>query len=114
MRQNLLECFGLFMETKRYSAKTLGLYAGGRHDFFDGLQKPEKPTAPNGHRYDVVMDWFDQHWPDDLAVPDSLADHRALRTAQLSHMQDAAHGYSCRLIVEYGPDAAPLSKGEGA
>ena len=67
LRSNLMACASAFVAVRGLSLTTLGRLAAGDWRFFDRVA--EGSTTFTARKYDEVMVWFDEHWPDGAEWP---------------------------------------------
>jgi hypothetical protein len=71
LRENLLKCASAYADEREISLSTLGRLAAGDWRFFDNLNKDDKTFT--ARKYDEVVRWFSDNWPDDLSWPDGIS-----------------------------------------
>jgi hypothetical protein len=71
LRDNLLKCASAYAEKREISLSTLGRLAAGDWRFFANLSEDDKTFT--ARKYDEVVSWFSDNWPDDLAWPDGVS-----------------------------------------
>jgi hypothetical protein len=71
LRDNLLKCATVYAEQRGISLSTLGRLAAGDWRFFENLNKDDKTFT--ARKYDEVVQWFSNNWPDDLVWPDGVS-----------------------------------------
>lgn len=67
LRSNLMACASAYAGAKSISLTTLGRLAAGDWRFFDRVEAGA--TTFTARKYDEVIAWFSERWPDDLAWP---------------------------------------------
>ncbi|MEN0039844.1 MAG: hypothetical protein AAF764_00765 [Pseudomonadota bacterium] len=78
---HLLRCEGAFLEAKTLKPSTLAQKAAGDWRFFDNL-RAAPPATFSVRKYDAVMGWFADNWPDEAVRPDALLTFEAQRARQ--------------------------------
>lgn len=68
---NLLAVAAAFVVAREVGFSTLGRLAAGDWRFFDHLQDGSKTFT--ARKYDQVMGWFSENWPDAAVWPDGVA-----------------------------------------
>lgn len=71
LRENLLNCAAAYTARREIGLSTLGRLAAGDWRFFDNLKRDGKTFT--ARKYDEVLGWFSQNWPDGAEWPDGLA-----------------------------------------
>lgn len=66
MRANILALADVYAEHRNLTQKTLSGYCHGDPPF---LEKLRDGSGVTGRKYDVVIGWFFDNWPDDLEMP---------------------------------------------
>jgi hypothetical protein len=69
--RNLLTVAQAYSAKREVSLATLGRQAAGDWRFFDHLGDSTKTFT--ARKYDQVMRWFSDNWPEDLSWPASIA-----------------------------------------
>lgn len=69
LRQHLIACAALFARAAGLSLATVARRAAGDWRFFDRLEDGVGFTVG---KYDEVMRWFSDHWPDSEPWPDAV------------------------------------------
>lgn len=67
LRLNLLRCAKAYATARRLELPTVGRLAAGDWRFFDRLEDDEKTFT--ARKYDDVMQWFSDNWPEDKSWP---------------------------------------------
>ncbi len=68
MRSNILALADAYMKHCDLTSKTLSSYCHGDARLLEKLRTVEDASI-TGRKYDVVIAWFFEHWPDDLKMP---------------------------------------------
>jgi ABC-type branched-subunit amino acid transport system substrate-binding protein len=68
LRSNLMTCFEAFLAATNRSRATVAQAAAGDWRFFDRLSS----TTFTARKYDAVMLWFAENWPEGAARPPCL------------------------------------------
>jgi hypothetical protein len=71
LRLNLLRCAEAYAKARGIGLPTLARLAAGDWRFFDRLSDGDKTFT--ARKYDEVIQWFSDNWPDDLAWVDGVA-----------------------------------------
>lgn len=69
LKSNLIVCFEAFTAKTKRSPSTVAQAAAGDWRFFDRL----KTGSFTARKYDLIMSWFSENWPDDLEWPEGVA-----------------------------------------
>lgn len=70
LRSNLMSCATAYAASKEVSLATIGRLAAGDWRFFDRLDDDAKTFT--ARKYDEVILWFSDRWPDDLPWPEQV------------------------------------------
>jgi len=70
LRQHLLVCANLFAAAKGITIQTLARRAAGDWRFFDRISDEENSFT--ARKFDGVIEWFSDNWPDDLGWPEEV------------------------------------------
>lgn len=68
MRSNILALADAYAKARDLTQKTLSGYCHGDPPFLEKL-RGDKKSSITGRKYDHVIGWFFDHWPDDLTMP---------------------------------------------
>lgn len=71
LRSSLLMCASTFCEARSVSLATVGRLAAGDWRFFDRLDDSEKTFT--ARKYDEVIGWFSENWPDAVPWPSEVS-----------------------------------------
>lgn len=71
LRSNLMACASAYAASRSVSLATIGRLAAGDWRFFDRLDDADKTFT--ARKYDEVIGWFSERWPEDAAWPASVA-----------------------------------------
>jgi len=71
LKSNLLACASAYADAKSVSLSTIGRLAAGDWRFFDRLDDGGKTFTVK--KYDEVIGWFSDRWPDDATWPEAVA-----------------------------------------
>lgn len=80
LRSHLLSCAAAYAGARKVSPATIGRLAAGDWRFFDRLDGGD--TTFTARKYDDVMQWFSDNWPDDTAWPDDVSRPLASATTE--------------------------------
>lgn len=67
LRTNLLACAAAYQAKREIGLSTLGRVAAGDWRFFTNLNEDDKTFT--ARKYDEVLHWFSNNWPDDAVWP---------------------------------------------
>lgn len=70
LRLNLLQCAETYALAKGTEFSTLARLAAGDWRFFTNLKAADKTFT--ARKYDMVMQWFSDHWPSDVPWPSDI------------------------------------------
>lgn len=79
LRDNLSRCATQYAEVRGIAVSTLGRLAAGDWRFFDRLNDDEKTFT--ARKYDEVIGWFSQNWPERTEWPPGIVRPDAARSA---------------------------------
>jgi predicted DNA-binding protein with PD1-like motif len=71
LKSNLIACASAYAAARSVSMSTIGRLAAGDWRFFDRLDDDGKTFT--ARKYDEVISWFSERWPDDVEWPVSVA-----------------------------------------
>lgn len=71
LRSNLMACASAYAAARSVSISTVGRLAAGDWRFFDRLDDDAKTFT--ARKYDEVIVWFSERWPDDAVWPAQVA-----------------------------------------
>lgn len=71
LKSNLLACASAYGEARKVSLSTIGRLAAGDWRFFDRLDDEGKTFT--ARKYDEVISWFSERWPEDAVWPSEVA-----------------------------------------
>lgn len=80
LRSNLMACASAYSAAREVSLATLGRLAAGDWRFFDRLDDNEKTFT--ARKYDEVIRWFSDRWPEGSPWPESVARPEPAETAR--------------------------------
>ena len=70
LRSNLMACASAYVAGRKLSLTTLGRLAAGDWRFFDRVT--EGSTTFTARKYDEVIGWFAENWPEDKPWPSDV------------------------------------------
>lgn len=70
LRSNLMACASAYAASRDVSISTIGRLAAGDWRFFDRLDDDAKTFT--ARKYDEVILWFSDRWPEDLLWPEQV------------------------------------------
>lgn len=79
LRRNLLNCAAVFCAQRDIGLSTLGRLAAGDWRFFDRLSDDDRTFT--ARKYDEVVQWFSDNWPDGATWPSVVERPAAKETA---------------------------------
>lgn len=71
LRSNLMACASAYASARGISLSTIGRLAAGDWRFFDRLDDDAKTFT--ARKYDEVIGWFSERWPDNAPWPEAVA-----------------------------------------
>ncbi len=71
LKSNLLACASAYGEARKVSLSTIGRLAAGDWRFSDRLDDEGKTFT--ARKYDEVISWFSERWPDEAVWPSEVA-----------------------------------------
>lgn len=71
LRSNLMACASAYAAARSVSVSTVGRLAAGDWRFFDRLDDDAKTFT--ARKYDEVIGWFSDRWPEDVEWPAQVA-----------------------------------------
>lgn len=77
LRSNLMACASAYAAARSVSLATLGRLAAGDWRFFDRLDDSDKTFT--ARKYDEVIGWFAEQWPEGADWPASVTRPQAAR-----------------------------------
>ncbi len=70
LRSNLMACASAYAVSRGVSLSTIGRLAANDWRFFDRLDDEGKTFT--ARKYDEVIGWFSDRWPEDVAWPSGV------------------------------------------
>lgn len=68
LKSNLIACFEAFIAKTKRSPATVAQASAGDWRFFDRI----RGGSFTARKYDLIMCWFAENWPDDAEWPDGI------------------------------------------